>query len=189
MKVYFGTSPRIKEQYPEEVTEIFEQIKKLGYIHTSDWIKKVDPKDFYSMNTGELEENNNRSIRDIKKADICVFEASMPSLSVGYLVNLSLELGKQVVVLTQNKNPSFMFGPIKSNSFNLVSYSRDTLASELERALKKAVEGSDVRFNFFVSSKILNYLDWVAKKRMEPRSVFLRNLIEKEMKKDKEFKG
>jgi len=32
-------------------------------------------------------------------------------------------------------------------------------------------------------------LDWVAQKRMQPRSVFLRNLIDREMKKDKEFKA
>jgi hypothetical protein len=46
-----------------------------------------------------------------------------------------------------------------------------------------------VRFNFFVSPKILTYLDWVGQKRMIPKSVFLRNLIEREMKKDRDFKG
>jgi len=54
--------------------------------------------------------------------------------------------------------------------------------------LEEAKRRMDVRFNFFVSPKILAYLDWVAQKRMVPRSVFLRNLIEKEMKKDKGFR-
>jgi hypothetical protein len=188
MKVYFGTSPRIKEKYSDLVAEIFEQIKDLGYFQTSDWVSKVDPEAFYKLTPKELEENNSRSIRDIKKADTCVFEASLPSLSVGYLVNLSLDLGKQVVVLTQSKNPSFMFGTIKSNNFSLLSYTKDNWRDMLEGALKKAASGTDVRFNFFVSPKILNYLNWVAQKRMTPRSVFLRELIEREMKKDKEFK-
>jgi hypothetical protein len=56
-------------------------------------------------------------------------------------------------------------------------------------SLKEAKCLIDMRFNFFVSPKILNYLDWVGHKRMIPKSVFLRNLIEREMKKDREFKG
>ena len=56
-------------------------------------------------------------------------------------------------------------------------------------SMKKAKGLIDMRFNFFVSPKILNYLDWVGQKRMIPKSVFLRNLIEREMKKEKEFKG
>jgi hypothetical protein len=187
MKVYFGTSPRIKDEYPEIIMDIYKHIKKLGYSHTSDWVEKVNPKAFYKLSSKEFEDHNLKSIESIKKADICVFEASLPSLSVGYLVNFSLDLGKQVVVLTQSENPSFMFGKVRFNSFNLISYSKNTLHDKLGIALKKASDGTDVRFNFFVSPKILNYLDWVAQKRMIPRSVFLRNLIEREMKKDKEF--
>ena len=183
MKVYFGTSPRIKEKFPKEVAGIYRQIKKLGYTHTSEWVDKLDPKSY------DLEESNKDSVTSIKKADICVFEASLPSLSVGYLVNFSLYQNKQVVVLTQNKNPSYLFSTIKSNGFYLRTYSQENLDEVLAEVMKKAAGGTDVRFNFFVSPKILGYLDWVAQKRMIPRSVFLRDLIEREMKKDKEFKG
>jgi len=55
--------------------------------------------------------------------------------------------------------------------------------------MELANKNIDVRFNFFVSPKIISYLDWVSKNRMVPRSVFLRELIEKEMKKDKDFRG
>ena len=70
----------------------------------------------------------------------------------------------------------------------MVEYDEKNIDNKLEEALKEVKRDIDVRFNFFVSAKILSYLDWVAQERMTPRSVFLRDLIEKEMKKDKKFK-
>ena len=70
----------------------------------------------------------------------------------------------------------------------IVEYTEENIEETIREALNKIKDYSDVRFNFFVSPKILNYLDWIAQKRMIPRSVFLRNLIEREIKKDKEFK-
>ena len=46
---------------------------------------------------------------------------------------------------------------------------------------------SDMRFNF-CQPKILNALTWVSEKRI-PKAVFLRHLIEREIKKEREFKG
>ncbi len=188
MKVFFGTSPRIKADYPDLVHQIYKKIKDLGYTHTSSWVDGVDPKSFYEMTAVELENHNERILKELKNADICVFETSLPSLSVGYLINMSIDLGKQVIILTQNNSPSFVVGWVKSDALYLLKYTTENVNKVLEEALKKAENNSDVRFNFFVSPKILNYLDFVAKKRMIPRSVFLRDLIEKEMKKDTEYK-
>lgn len=189
MKVFFGTSPRIKSSYPDSVHHIYKIIKDLGYSHTSNWVESVDPKSFYEkMSSSELEDHNERILKELKSADICVFDTSLPSLSVGYLINMSIDLGKQVIVLTQSNSPSFVLGWVKSDALFLVKYTSENIEKMLKDALKKAEDNSDVRFNFFVSPKILNYLDFVAKHRMIPRSVFLRNLIEREMKKDTEFK-
>jgi hypothetical protein len=45
----------------------------------------------------------------------------------------------------------------------------------------------DVRFNFFISPQIGNYLDWVSKNKRIPRAVYLRRLIEEDMKNNKEY--
>ena len=70
-----------------------------------------------------------------------------------------------------------------------MEYDKQNIENLLDKATEEAKKEIDVRFNFFVSPKILTYLDWVAQKRMIPRSVFLRNLIEREIKKEKEFKN
>ncbi|MFA4826700.1 MAG: hypothetical protein WC596_00360 [Candidatus Shapirobacteria bacterium] len=188
MKVYFGTSPRIKERFPEVVDKIFDQLQKLGCRLTSKWVKEVNTVDFYNLSLKELDEHQNKTMKAIREADICVFEVSIHSLSVGYLTNYALENGKVVIVLSQSQEPWNLFKSIKSDKLLTVEYKESNLKEKLEDVLKKAQEKSDVRFNFFVSPKILNYLDWVAQKRMVPRSVFLRDLIEKEMRKDKEFR-
>lgn len=188
MKVYFGTSPRTKEKYPE-VEDIYGLISKLGYKQTSDWVKVVKAEDFYQSSVKEMDDHHKRMTRAIKAADICVFEVSSHSLSVGYLVNFALELGKTVVVLSQSQEPLILFKTIKSDKLITVVYSKTNLKDRLEKALSEASGCSDVRFNFFVNAKILAYLDWVAKTKKVPRSVFLRGLIEKQMRKDKEFRG
>lgn len=57
----------------------------------------------------------------------------------------------------------------------------------LKEAMSKAENKVDVRFNFFVTPRILLYLDWLAKNKKLPRSVYLRNLIESDMEKNKEY--
>jgi hypothetical protein len=49
------------------------------------------------------------------------------------------------------------------------------------------LENIDTRFNFFISPKIGNFLDWIAKKKKLPRAVYLRKLIEDDMDKNKEY--
>lgn len=188
MKVYFGTSPRTKEKYPE-VIEIYGLISKLGYKQTSDWVKTVKADEFYKSTVKQMNDHHKKMIRSIKAADVCVFEVSSHSLSVGYLVNFALESGKTVVVMSQSQESLILFKTIKSDKLITVVYTKSDLKDKLEKALMEAASNSDVRFNFFVSPKILAYLDWIAKKRKIPRSVFLRGLIEKQMKKDKEFRG
>lgn len=187
MKVYFGTSPRIKKSYPKEVVEIYRLIEENGHSHTSDFVLKVDPDKFYSFSEKKLSQHHKETVKDIKEADICVFEASVHSLSVGYLVNLSLDLGKPVVVLVKEKVPPLVFQSIKSENLFFASYNRENLGKKLKSVLGRAAENTDVRFNFFVTPKILAYLDWLSKKKRLPRAVYLRNLIEKDIKYNKEY--
>ena len=62
---------------------------------------------------------------------------------------------------------------------------------ELKDVLKYAVEEAknqlDVRFNFFVTPEILSYLDWITQRRRIPRAVYLRKMIEDDMKKNRDY--
>jgi len=108
---------------------------------------------------------------------------------MGYLISKSLDLCKPAVVFYKKGTKILFLKGINNPKLKLKEYDKQNIEKLLDEAIEEAKKEIDVRFNFFVSPKILTYLDWVAQKRMIPRSVFLRNLIEREMKKEKEFKG
>jgi hypothetical protein len=54
----------------------------------------------------------------------------------------------------------------------------------LEKAIEYAINQQEVRF---ISPNIGRYLDWISKVKKIPRSVYLRALIERDMKENTEF--
>jgi len=188
MKIYFGSSPRIKEKYAKEIKEIYQLLKKLDFSHTSDFIAEVEPKKYYELGAEELNVLHQKTLASIKKAEICVFEASLQDLSVGFLINFSLDLGKTVIVLSQSREEPSLLHHVKQDKLIFVAYTPKDLAEKLKAALEQAKGQSDIRFNFFVTPQILSYLNWLSGHKRVPRAVYLRALIEREMKKDTEYK-
>jgi hypothetical protein len=188
MKVYFGSSPRVKEKYAKEINEIYGLIKKLGFKHTSDFIAEVEPKKYYELGKEELNALHQKTLNSIKKAEICVFEASLQDLSVGFLINFSLDLGKTVIVLSQNREEPSLLHHVKEEKLIFVAYTPKDLEEKLKGAFEQAKGRNDIRFNFFVTPQILSYLNWLSGRKRIPRAVYLRSLIEREIKKDAEFK-
>ncbi|MDD3532022.1 MAG: hypothetical protein PHR64_01600 [Candidatus Shapirobacteria bacterium] len=187
MIVYFGTSPRIKKDYPQAVKAIFKQVEKLGYQHVSEWISRVNPDRFYQASLKDQKKHFEDTVAGIRKADVCLFEASERSFSVGYWVNYALGMGKPTIVLSQKERNSFLVKQINPDRFFFVVYHRGNLASKLEETLEKAAQKIDLRFNFFLSSNLLAYLDWAAQKKGVPRSVYLRQLIAQDMKNNRDY--
>ena len=70
-----------------------------------------------------------------------------------------------------------------------MQYNFNNVEEELRLALDYASESQDTRFNFFISPNHQNYLNWIAKNRKIPRSVFLRRLINAHMENNKEYSG
>jgi hypothetical protein len=189
MKAFFSTTPRAKTQFKSEIDLIYKVMRKLGLDLTDDIIENVSEHDFYSWDAIKSKQYYDHTISTIKTSEIAIFEVSVPSLGVGHLIGQSLNQGVPVVVLfTKGKKP-FMLESAQLDKVILVEYTPDTLESGLSDAISFAKEKMDVRFNFIVSPKIIHYLEWIASHRNIPKSVFLRNLIEENMKKDKEYKG
>jgi hypothetical protein len=189
MKVYFSGALYQKDKLIEHYKRIIDVLKKNDCDVFEDTIKS-NYQEAMAMTDDERVENYKNIVKWIDKADFSVIEGSFPStLHIGHEITLTLEKNKPVVVLYKKGAEPTVFKGLKDDRIIWVEYNDKDLVVELEKALDEAKKNIDVRFNFFVSPKILNYLDWIAQKRMIPRSVFLRNLIEREMKKDKEFKA
>jgi len=189
MKIYFSSSVRTKNYYDENIKKIHQLIGELGYSLTSNFIVKVKPEEFYKRTPQEAVSFYKKMVREIKAADICVFEISLDSSGIGYSINMALDSGKPVVALHVPERKPYLLQMINHPKVQVLEYTPEDLKEVLKDALDLAKEQMDVRFTFFITPKISQYLDFIKKKRKIARATLLRTLIEKEMKKDKEFRG
>jgi len=189
MKVYFTSSARGKEKYGKHYSSIYSTIEKLGHKNIDDLIFRINEKSFYRGDHKERVKVHKHTIANLRKCDILVLEATVHSLSMGYLLRHALELEKPVIVLYlpgNGSDPFFATG-IENDKLQVLEYSESNLEKILKLAFEYAKGQIDSRFNFFISSKIGNYLNWIARKKKTPRAVYLRRLIEREMKENKEY--
>ena len=189
MKVYFTASLRGKDEFGGYYDKIVKHLTSLGCKMVSNHVFVNDSATIATQDKSQALKNYHALVDAIKKADILVAEVSTQSISVGHELTEAMNLNKPVIVLyVGDRKPSMLFGS-GYEKLQMIQYNENNYEELLSEAIEEARQHTDVRFNFFVSPKILTYLDFVAQKRMIPRSVFLRDLIEREMRKDKDFKG
>jgi hypothetical protein len=114
----------------------------------------------------------------IQDADICIFETSLDSLSIGYQVAKSIYWHKPTLILHLQENiPYFLLG---ANEEKLLvrGYTEQTLKTVLKDGIDSVSQRKDQRFNFFISPDLLNYLDATAKRKGMTKSVYIRTLLE-----------
>lgn len=190
MRIFFiGTFTDIS-LHRETYEYILGRIKKIGH--------KVDSDLYYLTSEEQLDGLEDKKdsinfqkkiIEGIKKCDVLVMDITVQRVSSGYWISLALDLNKPVVALSKKGGKHHLLKALEVNQkFALFQY--DKLADidrELPLLLDFAAEQQDTRFNFFISSKHQNYLDWISKFKKIPRSVYLRELIETEMLKNSEY--
>ena len=189
MKIYFSASiAAINASRPNYVA-IVKTLEKLGHNVIADHIlKKKAKQDYENQSEKESLAVQRKMTAWKKQADMCVFEVSSPSLGIGQEIAFALSNKKQVITLyVQGIKPHLLRDEGEESLF-LVEYSLDNLQEVLEEYIEYAKEHADTRFNFFISPEIQQYLDWVAKYRRTPRAVYLRELLEKDMRENKDWK-
>jgi len=187
MKVFFLSTPRGMDKLKDNYQAIYESIEKLGYENVSDFTVGVEPDAFYKGEEIDRVKHYKQMVDDVKKADVVVFETSTHSLAVGHMVNLALSMGKPVIALYIKDNMPYFLSGLVDEKLQLLEYKVENIKELLSEALSYATGHADTRFNFFVSPSIVYYLDWVSKEKRIPRAVYLRRLIEEDMRSNKEY--
>ena len=187
MKIYFTAAINALNDHGDNYKKIVEILESMGHEVISNHILNTDLKTINSQTQEDIEKYYVKMQTNLKNSDILVSEVSFPStVHVGHELTLALEKDKPALALyLKGKKPVLLWG-ITSDKFHVSEYDEKTLKHVLKESVKYLSEQMDSRFNFFVSPKIVNYLDWIAKKKRLPRAVYLRKLIEKDMEKDEE---
>lgn len=186
MKIYFVGSIAGKDKYGPNYKKIVEAAKELGHKVLEDTLRP-NTEEVYNITDEEKVDYYRCVLNWIKESDVVVAEASHPSIGVGFEISTALEKGKPVIVLyAEGQAPHFLEG-LESEKLLLIKYDFEDLKKTLGDSLQFASEQADIRFNFFISPKISNFLDWMSKEKRIPRSVYLRRLIENDMNKNTEY--
>lgn len=189
MRIYFTASILSKKEFEQEYQSIVKHLKDLGHHVIAEHILEKEIDDILA----QLEDVQQRYYRSmltkINECDLVVAEVSFPStVHIGHELTLALEKGKPVLALHQRGKRPVLFWGIDSDKFYLAEYDLGSLRRVLRDSIDYLSEQQDVRFNFFISPKIQQYLDWLAKYRRKPRAVYLRELLERDMRENKEWK-
>jgi len=188
MKIFYTASLRGVKSYRDELQNIFDLIEKLGHKNLDTVLFNIENEGkFYSGIHSDKINHFKRIIKSIKDSDIVILEISTHSLSMGYILHKALEMNKPVIALYQPGNPPFFAQGIENDKLQVIEYSDADIESTLRDAIEYAQGKADVRFNFFISPSIGNYLDWISKVKKIPRSVYLRGLIEKDLSSNDEY--
>lgn len=168
--------------------KICKALKALGHEVVSDSIMHVDTDQLRRETNQEAVSYYKKMVRQISIADIVVLEVSRHSTGIGHQASLALSAGKPLIALHLEGRSPYIFKGIQDERLVLVSYDLQNVKDVLADSIDYAQGLMDVRFNFFISPRIQHYLDWVAKYKRTPRAVYLRELLERDMKENKDWK-
>ncbi len=180
MKVFFTASLRGQNEFGKFYKTIYSAIEKKNYKNLDNEILVLSEKYYNDIQKAGRTAFINlyqRKLKNLQIADICIFEGSLPSLSIGYLIQKALDFNKPVIILYYKENvPQFIAG-INEEKLIVKNYNDSNLLTVLDEAIQEARNLQDKRFNFFISPSLLNYLEKASNKEGITKSTFIRNLI------------
>lgn len=187
MNIYFTASLTGKKQFEDNYKKIVELLNEFGHTVQSDHILKISSSDVKDQSIADRKKHHKKLQKWLSSADLVVAEVSYPSVSVGYEVALAISKNKPVLALYEKKHAPVALLGEDSDKFLAASYDENSVNEEIRYLVDEVSGQMDTRFNFFISPKHQNYLDWIAKNRRIPRSVFLRQLIEEHMRDNEDY--
>lgn len=183
MKVYFTASLTAKDQFFQNYKAIVAYLQSQRVTVISDHIINKTEKAI-NAESREVRLKFHKQLEHwIHTCDCVIAETSFPSISVGYEISLALKVGKPVLVIYSKGDPPSLLAYHNDEKLMCEKYSLANVSEVLESFLHFVHEKSDLRFTFFITPRIASYLDSVAKEEKLPKSVYLRKLIEEDMKK------
>lgn len=181
MKIFFTASQRGKKQFGGIYEKIQSYARSNNYTLLDDEISIDEPqklnKAIESGNHKVQVDFYHKKIDSIKAADVCIFEVSTQSLSLGFIIQKALEFNKPTIVLYMKGFVPYFLDGVENDKMLLKEYEEETLEKKLQDSLDKALDLREKRFNFFISPALLTYLEAASKAEGLTKSTFIRNLI------------
>lgn len=186
MNVYFTASTQSIKTLSSAYINIIKILKKNKCKNLNSYIEKRLQLKQEKIKVYSRIENNiyTKSLKLINNSTLLVAEITYPSITVGRQIEFAIQKNISVLCLSDiEKNvyisPSVFDVKIYAQTFR--SYDTKTLPIILNEYLKN-FRKPKIRFNFFITREIENFLNWLSLKKGIRKSSIIRELIDNEMK-------
>lgn len=184
MRIFFSANPKSKQEIPHFIDRIYEFLRKNSYVLTEKIFEQTSYENFLKWNSADHENYYKKTIKAISDADLCIFEASLPSIELAHFINQSLDHDKPTVIFTLEGAVPFLFEHTSEQAIILIEYTEQDLERELAFGIKEANEQPrGIRFNCLISAELNRYLERTARDSHMSKSGFVRQLIRDHQKK------
>ncbi len=192
MLVHFiGSNRSIKDDIGY-FRRIIKSIHSKGHIISRDWVEAAyeTTLDKSSFDYSDLDWNTiySENIGALTKADIVIVEATTKSFAVGFQTAIALQQKKPTLLLSRDpiSDQTFISG-VQETLLEFRQYGEDNLEEIVDKFIEdNTIENKDMRFNFFIDRQIYNYLKWASLKTRKTKAEILRELVVREIDKQKE---
>lgn len=189
MKIYFTASLAGKSQLLKNYQTIISYLSRRGHNVIADHILN---KTHEEVDKGKKEDRlkfHNQLVRWIKSCDFLVIEGSYPSMSVGYELSMGLNYNKPVILLYTQEEPPALFAYHENEKLIVERYTLETLPGIIDTFLSYIKDIQESRFTFYITNKQATFLGQISSQRKIPKAVYLRDLIDREMKRGEGIKN
>lgn len=189
MKFYFAAHTRKLDQYLPVYKKIINTLERVGWKQIDDWLKReVVAREGSKVDYNYYENLYNQTSKKIKSSDVLIAEISEKSTTVAQQIIYALENHIPVWCLYQDSHqgaiPAFT-KTRKDKNLKLSAYKDDNLENIIQETLTK-YRKREVKFNFYLTQDMNDYLEKKATKQKTPKSEIIRQLIQKEIEKNNE---
>ncbi len=190
MRVYFNASLAGKTNRLSVYKEIIAILRELGHEVIADHVIKRDSEAVNQQTKAEHSKDFQKARENIQKSDVMVVEGTHPSIGIGLLLGLALDMYKPVLILYLSMPHGLLIGD-PNRLLTVVHYSeqqrkvlKDKIKSFMERSKNKLLK---LRFNFMISHNQNDYLEWIAIRNRISKAEFIRNLVDEKITRDLEY--
>lgn len=190
MKIYFSSAiSNVPDEIKRNQDKIVKTLEDLGHVVLLEHRDGRTSESFAKQTEEEAISIHRKMSKWKKQVDMMVVEASVPSFGVGQEITEALNDNKQIIVMYYKGYKPHMLVHQGQDLLYFVEYTEDSIKDTLIDYIEYTKAHSDTRFNFFISPQIGSYLDWISQKKKLPRAVYLRRLIEEDMKSNKDYEN
>lgn len=191
MKVYFNASLAGKLDYLAEYKKIISILKKTGHEVIADHVINRDFAIINRQTNVEHSRDFQRARKSIQQSDVMIVEGTYPSIGVGLLIGLALDMYKPVLILYLSTPHGLLLGD-PNRLLTVASYTLKK-EKELESKIKSFMKRAEnkmlkLRFNLLINYNQNHYLEWIAIKNRISKAEFIRKLVDGKITNDLKYR-